>query len=156
MWIFIVKLTNFISVRDLIMINNIYQFSLCFLTIKKKINKFVEQNMTFLYIKLLTENFSLIRLKIQYYMHSLIFWFLNQHTYWNELINVKFICTQTCNIIFNSVFTSFINNAAAINLFFVCSILVCLNVMNKVCTVNMTSSFKINVININMIMSLLH
>ena len=37
-----------------------------------------------------------------------------------------------------------------------CSILVCLNVINEICTMNMTSLFKINVVNVNVIMSLLH
>ena len=155
-WIFIVKFTNFISVRDLIMIDNIYQLSSCFLMTKEKINKFVEQDMTLLYIRLLTKSFSLIRLKIQYHMHSLISWFPNQHIYWNELTDIKFICTWTCNIVFNLMFISFINNTAATDLFSVCSIFVCLNVMNRVCTVNMTSLFKMNVVNVNMIMSLLH
>ena len=156
MWILIVKLTNFISMRDFVMIDNIYQLSLCFLMMKEKINEFVEQDMTSLYIRLLTKNFSLIRLKIQYYMHSLIFWFLNQCMYWNKLINIKSICTQTHNIVFNLMFTSFVNSTAATNLFFVCSIFVCLNVMNKVCTINMTSLFKMNIVNINVIVSLLH
>ena len=138
------------------MIDNIYQLSLCFLMTKKKINEFVKQDMTFLYIRLLTESFSLIKLKIQYHMHSFIFWFLNQCTYWNELINIKFICTQTCNIVFNSVFISFINNTTATSLFSVCSILVCLNVMNEICIINTTSLFKMNVVNVNVIVSLLH
>ena len=155
-WIFIVKLTNFISMRDLIMIDNIYQFSLCFLTVKEKINKFVEQDMTSFYIRLLAKSFSSVRLKIQYHMHSFIFWFLNQHTYWNELINTESICTWTCDIVFDSVFISFINDAAMTDLSSVYSILVCLNVMNRVCMMNTTSLFKMNVININMIMSLLH
>ena len=156
MWIFIIKLTNSTSMRDLVIINNIYQLSLCFLMTKEKINKFVKQDMTFLYIRLLTKSFSLIRLKIQYHMHPLIFWFLNQHTYQNELMNIEFICTQTHNIIFNSAFISFINSTTMMNLSFVCSILVYLNVMNEICMMNMTSSFKMNVINVNMIMSLLH
>ena len=155
-WIFIVKFMNFISVRDLVMINNIYQFSSCFLMTKEKINEFIEQDMTSLYIRLLTESFSSVRLKIQYHMHSFIFWFLNQHTYWNELINTESICTWTCDIVFDSVFISFINDAAMTDLSSVYSILVCLNVMNRVCMMNTTSLFKMNVININMIMSLLH
>ena len=156
MWIFIVKLTNFISVRDFIMIDNIYQLSLCFLMTKEKINKFVEQDITFLYIRLLMKSFSLIRLKIQYHIHSFIFWFFNQYTYWNELINTEFICTWTHNIVFNSVFISFVNNAAMMNLFFACLIFICLNVMNKICMINTTNLFKMNVVNINVIISLLH
>ena len=156
MWILIVKLMNFTSVRDLIMIDNIYQLSLCFLTAKEKINEFVEQDMTFFYIRLLTKSFSLIRLKIQYHMHSFIFWFLNWHTYQNELTDVKFICIQTCDIIFNLMFISFINNTIMMNLSSVCSIFVCLNVMNEICTMNTTSLFKMNIVNVNMIMSLLH
>ena len=42
------------------------------------------------------------------------------------------------------------------NLSSVCSILVCLNVMNKICTINMTSLFKMNVVNVNVIVSLLY
>ena len=155
-WIFIIKFTNSVNMRDLVMIDNIYQFSSCFLTAKEKINKFIKQDMTSLYIKLLTESFSLVRLKIQYHMHSFIFWFLNQCTYWNELTDVKFICTWTHDIVFNSVFISFVNDTTAISLFSACLILVCLNVMNEVCTMNTTSLFKMNVINVNVIMSLLH
>ena len=93
MWIPIVKLTNSTSVRGLIMVDNIYQLPLCFLTAKEKINEFVKQGMTPLYTRLLVKSFSLVRLKIQYHMHPLISWFPNQHMYQNGLMDTEFICT---------------------------------------------------------------